>query len=196
MKYILSGILLCWLGYSMVRFHHKEVTLLKTEMSCQELESKLKSDSIEVLRKQIDSLSRRPKLKRKAFNFGALPSRGTYFGFEIRGRVDTFGVSDRLKTALLSYDGPKTFVNSLRRPYSFGSKHQIGRAIDLHFCPVVIDYLTSIAGRKWLERFGITFYIEGRPGSSLVKQYEYFDDTKDFVFYNKNASGDHLHLSL
>lgn len=108
--------------------------------------------------------------------------------------VDT-SVSEQLKLALSDFNGPKVRVNSLRRHYRKASAHYHGKAVDLEFCPNLISYLLSDEGRVWREKYGITFYIEGKPGSKKVKQYEE-GPSSEFVFYNPRATGDHVHLEI
>jgi hypothetical protein len=57
--------------------------------------------------------------------------------------------------------------------------------------------LVSEEGKTWLKEHNITLYIEGRPGSRRVKQYaSKRPEAGEYVFYNPEASGDHVHLNI
>ena len=120
---------------------------------------------------------------------------GAFFGFLLYTPVDT-SVSKELILALSDYKGPKAKVNSLRRHYNQSSQHFHGKAVDLAWNEEVIDFLVSAEGQLWLQKHGITFYIEGVPGSKRVKKYLGDQKYSKFVFFNEHASGDHIHLNV
>jgi len=117
-----------------------------------------------------------------------------FFGFKLLGDVKTVGISGSLKEAMDNYKGPKDAVTSVMRLNSFKSQHRVGKAIDFRFSEELICYLLSDEGQEWLTTYSITFYIEGRPGSSKVKSYE--STAPKYVFYNPRATGDHIHLGF
>jgi hypothetical protein len=87
-------------------------------------------------------------------------------------------------------------VNSVRRHSNHKSQHYHGKAIDLAWDDNVIAFLLSKEGRSWLEAHGITFYIEGKPGSKKVRRYLNDEVASDYVFFNPSATGDHIHLNI
>ena len=95
---------------------------------------------------------------------------GSFFGFLLYTPVDT-AVSKELVVALSDYTGPKAKINSLKRHYNHKSQHYHGKAVDLAWDEEVISFLISEEGQTWLKKHGITFYIEGKPGSKRVKKY-------------------------
>jgi hypothetical protein len=115
-------------------------------------------------------------------------------GFVLFTPVDT-AVDSSLKNALNDFKGPRVKINSLRRHSNKASAHYCGKAVDLQFCPNLIAYLVSEEGEEWRKKYGVTFYIEGRPGSKKVKVYEE-GPSKAYVFYNPRATGDHVHLEI
>lgn len=40
------------------------------------------------------------------------------------------------------------------------------------------------------------FYIEGRPGSRKVAKYLDNAATREYVFFNPKATGDHIHVAV
>ena len=107
--------------------------------------------------------------------------------------VDT-SISNSFKEVLLSYSGPKVRVNSLKRGYNRSSQHYHGKAVDFEFSSELIDYLVSDAGQAWLKEHNLTFYIEGKPGSRKVSRY-LKDPYRRYVFFNPDATGDHIHIN-
>jgi hypothetical protein len=109
--------------------------------------------------------------------------------------VDT-AVSKELVLALSDYSGPKAKINSLKRHYNHKSQHFHGKAVDLAWDEEVISFLISDEGQTWLKKHGITFYIEGRPGSKRVSKYLGDQKASQFVFFNPRATADHVHLNV
>lgn len=120
-------------------------------------------------------------------------ARGEYLGFRLRGAVNT-KISSQLKEALLAYTGPEIGINSLRRNWNHKSKHYVGRAVDLEFSHELIVWLTSSEGSIWREKFGVIFYIEGKPGSRKV--IPYYAEYPQYVLENPYATGDHIHIEI
>jgi len=118
---------------------------------------------------------------------------GMYGSFVVYTPIDTT-ISDELRLAIHNYCGPSVKVNSMRR-HGTKSGHCKGRAIDLEFCPNLIDYLVSDEGQQWLESHNLIFYIEGKPGSKKVRYYNW-GKYKEYVFFNPKATGDHVHLEV
>lgn len=82
----------------------------------------------------------------------------------------------------------------MRRSHNHKSQHYVGKAVDFEFSHSLIDYLVSESGKAWLAAHNLMFYIEGRPGSSKVAKYLKNPVTREFVFFNPNATGDHVHV--
>lgn len=121
---------------------------------------------------------------------------GNFLGFNLQmSRIDTT-VTDVLKSALEAYGGPAATINSLKRHYNRKSDHFHGNAVDFSFCDGVIRYLVSAEGQTWLAAHSLYFYIEGRPGSRRVAGYLRDETTAKYVFFNPNATGDHIHLGV
>jgi len=118
---------------------------------------------------------------------------GTFFGFIVYTPVDT-SVAESFKIALEDYRGPQVKVSSLRRHYNQKSDHFHGKAVDLEFSKDLIDWLVSEDGQVWLSAYNLYFYIEGKPGSSKVKRYLSDPQTAKYVFFNENATGNHIHV--
>lgn len=119
-------------------------------------------------------------------------SRSSYFNFIVWTPVDT-SISKELREALSSYAGPVVKINSLKR-YGSKSKHCHGNAADLELTHVLVEYLLTDEGQQWLSEHKLEFYIEGKPGSRKVKKYTVDPRTEDYVFFNTNATGDHIHI--
>lgn len=120
---------------------------------------------------------------------------GNFFGFLLYTPVDT-AVSKELIYTLRTYPGPTARINSLRRHYNPTSQHYHGKAVDLEWNEEVIAFLISDEGKQWLQTHGVTFYIEGRPGSKKVRKYLNVPVASEYVFFNPDASGDHIHLNI
>lgn len=120
---------------------------------------------------------------------------GTFLGFLLYMPVDT-NISNDLRSALAAYSGPQVKINSLRRNWNTNSDHERGRAVDLEFCPRLIEYLVSEDGQQWLASNSLSFYIEGKPGSSRVANYLADNRTRPYVFFNPLATGNHVHIEI
>lgn len=121
---------------------------------------------------------------------------GEFLGFALQmSRIDTT-VSDVMKFALSMYKGPAATINSLKRHYNRKSDHFHGNAVDFTFCDTLIKYLVSDEGQTWLSAHNLYFFIEGRPGSRKVAGYLRDEITARHVFFNPNATGDHIHLGV
>ena len=103
-------------------------------------------------------------------------------------------ISSNLIKVLESYKGPKALITSLKRNKHNKSKHNIGNAVDLNFDAEFIDYL--IQNREWLEENNLNLYIEGKPNSKRIKAYLNNPTTAPYVFFNPEASGDHIHINI
>ena len=120
---------------------------------------------------------------------------GSFFGFLLYTPVDT-AVSKELVMALSDYNGPKAKINSLKRHYNHKSKHYCGKAVDLAWDETVISFLISDEGQTRLHKHGIPFYVDGRPGSNRGSKYLGDQKSAQFVFFNPNATADHVHLNV
>lgn len=121
--------------------------------------------------------------------------RGEFLGFQLQKPLNT-RIHETLEKALLSYQGPKVMITSLRR-FGTVSKHCCGKAVDFEWSHELIEYLVSEEGTAWRNTNGIkTFYIEDRPGSKLLKPYKNNVSYQQYVFENPAASGPHIHLNL
>lgn len=108
-------------------------------------------------------------------------------------------LNPKLVKAIKEYSGPPILITSTVRLDNPRSMHFVGKAIDINFCPAVIDYLLTEEGKKWLSHHKLNFYIEGRPSSLRIRRYLEINETKDYVFLNPKArgrTGDHLHIWL
>ena len=119
---------------------------------------------------------------------------GDFLGFKLQQALNT-NVTSQLKEVLLSYQGPKSRISSLRR-FGTRSKHCCGKAVDLEWSKEMIDYLVSPEGLLWLNQWNLTFYIEAKPGDPALLPYKNNTNYKPYVFENKGASGPHIHLNL
>lgn len=118
-----------------------------------------------------------------------------YLGFKLRGKVNT-KISDELKLALESFNGPKVGINSLRRYWNRNSEHYHGNAVDLEFKQELIDWLVSEEGLAWLSQHDLIFYIEGKPSSRGVTPFERNEKYREYVLRNPRATGDHIHIQI
>jgi hypothetical protein len=133
-----------------------------------------------------------PKWKNKKTG---LCTEGNFFGFLLYTPVDTT-IAKEFAIVLEDYDGPPAKVNSVRRKCNKHSKHFHGKAIDLAWDEGVISFLLSEKGLQWLQEHSLTMYIEGRPGSKRVQKYLSHPIGSEYVFFNENATGDHIHLNI
>jgi hypothetical protein len=121
---------------------------------------------------------------------------GEFLGFQLqKTRIDTT-VTEGLKAALLLYSGPAATISSLKRHYNCKSDHYHGNAVDFAWCDVLINYLISDEGQAWVKAHGLYFFIEGRPGSRKVAAYLKNEVAAKHVFFNPNATGNHIHLGV
>lgn len=120
-----------------------------------------------------------------------------FLGFKLeKSSLDT-NIHVELEEALQDFTGPKVLITSLRRhKWNPESKHRSGRAVDFQFSHELIEWLVSEDGITWREKYGLTFYIEGQPGSSELKRYKSDEKYNKFVFENRYATGDHVHINL
>lgn len=133
--------------------------------------------------------------------------RGKHFcGFHVYADADT-SVSQRLKAALETYEGPKSKVSSLKRHKRNKSDHNHGNAADFEFSDDMINYLVSENGKAWLKAHGLYFYIEAKPWSEKLSKkqkrgykraaaYLANPATAKHVFFNPGATGPHIHLGV
>ena len=123
----------------------------------------------------------------------------SFLGFRLQKCLDT-SVNPKLKEALIEFKflgGPDVRISSLvRHKWSSKSKHRCGKAVDFEFSHELIDWLVSEVGKSWMEKHGMTFFIEDVPGSKVLKPY--LQDVKyvKYVFENPYATGPHIHLNI
>lgn len=118
-----------------------------------------------------------------------------FLNFKTERGLDT-SIDSSLVTALNAYTGPEVTISSLKRhKWNSKSKHRIGRAADFEFNPELIEWLVSEEGSLWRTQYGINFFIEGKPGSKLIKSYKR-GVYEEFVFENPYATGDHIHIDI
>jgi hypothetical protein len=108
--------------------------------------------------------------------------------------VDTT-ICNTFKSALATYSGPTVKINSLRRHTNKASAHYHGKAADFELSDNLVQWLLSSEGAQWIKDHNLMFYIEGKPGSKKVAKY-LKGPTKEFVFFNPEATGDHIHLCV
>lgn len=144
--------------------------------------------------RQIDSLLNMHPWKqgRKKWSSNVCKS-GTFFGFILYTPVDTT-LTQEFKIALEDYKGPQVKINSLKRHYNRKSDHYWGKAVDLEFSQDLINWLISEDGQTWLIAYDLHFYIEGKPGSQKVRKYLKDPATASYVFFNPEATGNHVHI--
>lgn len=119
-----------------------------------------------------------------------------FMGFALDPGLDTTVHKD-LRAILTTYTGPSVKISSLvRHKWSHKSKHRSGRAVDFRFSHELIEWLVSEEGTKWRTTYGLTFYIEGKPGSKALTPYKNNSKYSQFVFENRKATGNHIHLNL
>lgn len=120
-----------------------------------------------------------------------------FMGFKLeKASLDT-NIHDRLEEALQDFTGPKKMITSLKRhKWNPKSKHRSGQAVDFEFSRELIEWLVSDAGAEWREKYGLTFYIEGQPGSQKLQRYKHDEKYSKFVLENQYATGDHVHINL
>lgn len=171
----------CYDGYKLV---HSELKSIKEDVE-------LLNHQVDSMAAEIDTLkSIHPWKEVKAKKTSYLCKEGMFFGFLLYTPVDT-SICPQFRMALADYTGPTVKVNSLRR-YGTKSEHCKGRAVDLELTQELVFYLTSDAGKQWLETHNLSFMIEGKPGSRRVKKY--VGGYSQFVFFNPKATGDHVHI--
>lgn len=115
--------------------------------------------------------------------------------FCISTEVNT-SVTTELIGFLKLYNGPKVLITSLRRNWKGKSAHNRGRAVDFDLNEQLVNYLVSSEGQLWLNSQNCTMYIEGVPGCREVKKYESREECRKYIFYNRKATGSHIHIEL
>lgn len=118
-----------------------------------------------------------------------------FLGFKLLGQCDT-RIDDQLKGALSAYTGPNVQITSLRRHWNSSSQHTYGKAVDMEWSGELIDYLVSEEGKLWLDQYNLMFYIEGKPGSFELRKYKVDSRYSQYVFENKRATGNHVHIGI
>lgn len=193
---IASTVLL--LGVSLFGWHHqlKINNETKTDNIHLNLQVEILNKTMLDFKATLDTLrDTHPYMNKKWKGKKTSCASGSFFGFLLYTPVDT-AVSKELTVALSDYSGPKAKINSLKRHYNRSSQHFHGKAVDLAWNEEVISFLISDEGQMWLQRHGITFYIEGRPGSKRVSKYLGDQKASQFVFFNPRATADHIHLNV
>ena len=149
---------------------------------------------LKIQTQQIDSLMNMHPYKKSPKKWGANVCKdGTFLGFILYTPVDTTIAPD-FREALAEYSGPTVRVNSVKRNWSTKSMHYHGKAIDLELSYELVTYLVSEDGKTWLKNHDLIFYIEGRPGSKRVASYYAYEEARKYIFFNENATGDHVHI--
>lgn len=70
-------------------------------------------------------------------------------------------VNDVLVEAIKAYDGPEIILTSgLRHSGYKRSLHRIGKAIDIHFCEEFVMWCELDAGKEWLKKYNLEFFVE------------------------------------
>jgi len=105
-------------------------------------------------------------------------------------------IDSALIRAIIDYDGPRVIITSAHRAWSKRSKHYCGKALDLDLTPEVAEYLVSPSGEAFLQRHGLEFFIEDKPGSKELRSYSVQARYAPFIFKNPFATGSHIHLQL
>lgn len=194
---IVVGIALLFSSITMVRQEKLiyKVNQLQGQNTALEMSIAEQQLAIDTLQSKVDTLTKIHPWKsfKSRWREKGLCASGTFMGFLLYCPVDT-AICSSFKQVLAEYPGPAARVNSLKRGYNSSSKHYTGKAIDLEFSHEVIEFLVSEAGQKWLVDNGLTFYIEGKPGSKRVSKYLRAPYSR-FVFFNPSATGDHIHIN-
>lgn len=149
----------------------------------------IRLDSLELIHPWKYDKDFKKKMQKK---LSSMISKTSFFNFVVWDPVDT-AITREMTMALQAYDGPTVKINSLRR-HGTKSKHCHGNAVDLELTHALVEYLLTEEGQDWLISHQLKFYIEGKPGSRKVGKY--LDDTRteSYVFFNKKATGDHIHV--
>lgn len=123
----------------------------------------------------------------------------SFLGFTLQKNLNT-AVDNRLKEALIEFktlNVPTVIISSLvRHKWNPKSKHRTGKAVDFEFNHELIDWLVSEEGQIWINKYGITFYIEDKPGSKALIPYLKNSKYSKYVFENKYATGKHIHINI
>lgn len=95
-----------------------------------------------------------------------------------------------LRTALEAYEGPQgCTITSALRPHCKRSLHSKGLAIDIAWNEegkLLAQWLDSEEGLAWLKKYNISYYLENISSKKEHMNY----------FYNKWATGPHIHLNV
>jgi len=183
----------------MVSRQNYELNQIKSELQFLQGKTEAVDSAVNKVKYSVDSLwgihpwkTLSKKVKLHSSNFCRS---GTFLGFVLYTKVDTT-ICPKFKEILLSYTGPKVKLNSLRRHNDRGSRHYHGQAVDLELKHELVHFLISDEGQRWLDTNNLMFYIEGNPRRrTKVQQYE-AGETGKYVYWNRRATGDHIHLAL
>lgn len=122
-----------------------------------------------------------------------------FLGFKLQKGLDT-SVHSKLEDALKDFkssNAPEVVISSLKRhKWNIRSKHRAGKAVDFEFSHELIVWLVSEEGTAWRTKHNVTFYIEDRPNSKVLKPYLQDNKYSQFVYENPNATGDHIHINI
>ena len=191
------ALVLLLLNVTMVSRQNYELNQIKTELQFLQGKTEAVDSVVNKVRFSVDSLWQiHPwkKLGKKVFSSNYC-SKGTFLGFVLYTKVDTT-ICPKYRDILSSYSEPKVKLNSLRRHNDRGSRHYHGQAVDLELKHELVHFLISDEGQRWLGANNLMFYIEGNPNrKTAVQKYEE-GETGKYVYWNRRATGDHIHLAL
>ena len=194
------ALVLLLINVTMVSRQNIELNNIKTQLQFLQGKTEAVDTALNKVELSIDSLWKIHPIWKKMSRTGKVFSsnycvKGTFLGFVLYTRVDTT-ICPKFKDILSTYNGPKVRLNSLRRHNDRGSRHYRGQAVDLELKQDLVEFLISDEGQHWLNTHNLMFYIEGNPRrKTRVKQYE-DGETGKYVFWNRRATGDHIHLAL
>lgn len=193
----LVALVLLLMNVSLISKQNIELNQIKTELQFLQGKTEAVDSAVTKVKFSIDSLWRIHPIKKwgqKVFSSNYC-TKGTFLGFVLYTRVDTT-ICPKFREVLATYPGPKVKLNSLRRHNDRGSRHYHGQAVDLELKHELVHFLISDEGQKWLDEHDLMFYIEGNPmRKTKVQKYEE-GATGKYVFWNRRATGDHIHLAL
>ena len=183
-------------GFLFVK-NNTQIEILKAEQTIQTVRADSLSQKVDSLQEEIIRLREtHPYQSRKwKSRKTGLCTQGNFFGFLLYTPVDTT-ISKDFAYVLSTYSGPKAKVTSVKRYNDSSSRHYHGKAIDLAWDEELIAFLISEEGTRWLTEHDITLYIEGAPGSKKVRKYLDHPQAAQYCFFNKNATGDHIHMNI
>lgn len=137
-------------------------------------------------------------LKSRSQIFKESSAQGFYIGSKVK--IRSYGVNPYIRkelyAALLELDNSIT-ITSAYRPNNSKSYHAYGKAVDVRLDDEGMEFfkwLITPEGFAWREKHNIRFMFE-LHNRELLKNYS-GKVFKPYLFYNRKATGPHIHLEL